>query len=455
MAGMAAAHEQRRLLGDEMKRQVFIPTRPRDACVYVGSIAPSVASHFAIPILRCRLLYGRMGSPPPPVYPGDDGMALSMGSLHSVLRGMKESIDTLHAEKRAPTKETKAMSAASKTIANLAQSGRNVVLRTQKIECPPCAFVPFVWPASVGEDAASGELLACMWRNLKQLPCRDGVVGDHGKLIDARKAWLPQLRVHNPDKGPTGTIYSVCGHPDAVFTDLGAPVTVIQRRAVTHTDSVHWPSVLALSSILFDWKSTTAMLDSTTEVSSQLRLELLSIHSATGRNTLAVATDCATVMRVWELIGSEMIEHVGVNEANLSLDEGLGLLAELLPTYIAATAAFLAAKRRMPVLEEDDDVAGDSDDERGGGGATGRDLTTGGSGKGQAGVEERAGAGASRSALGTAMGAATKGKAGRGGKRRALGTLSKNGASFAPFTKAAIEDRFRRIMDAAGDLGRY
>ena len=158
---------------------------------------------------------------------------------------------------------------------------------------------------------------------------------------------------------------------------------------------------------------------------------------------------------MWELIGSEMIEHVGVNEANLSLDEGLGLLAELLPTYIAATAAFLAAKRRMPVLEEDDDVAGDSGDERGGGGATGRDLTTGGSGKGQAGVEERAGAGASRSALGTAMGAATKGKAGRGGKRRALGTLSKNGASFAPFTKAAIEDRFRRIMDAAGDLGRY
>ena len=76
-----------------------------------------------------------------------------------------------------------------------------------------------------------------------------------------------------------------------------------------------------------------------------------------------VATDGATRIRVWRIVGRELVEYRGVDDADLTLPEGLELIAHLLPQYIAEAESMrhraLTAPPPLPHVDEGD--AGDDD----------------------------------------------------------------------------------------------
>ena len=127
---------------------------------------------------------------------------------------------------------------------------------------------------------------------------------------------------------------TVTGHPDAaVFhPDSAAPV-----NRVAHD--------LSLALLLFDWKTPTAMLPcDASGIEGQLCSEALAFRNRYGYSVPVVATDLCSAIRVWRFDGSILSEILSEDRTPLTLQEGMGIVWDLIREQIPVVGEWLSAQ---------------------------------------------------------------------------------------------------------------
>ena len=148
------------------------------------------------------------------------------------------------------------------------------------------------------------------------------------------------------------------------------------------------PAAATTALLVVDWKSRTKFVDGNqlNQQRAQMHMEMLALYRSTGRYVSGVLTDLSSGMRVWDVVGSVIVEWAGsaVNGA-LTLGEGFGVLNRILQREIAVTDALF--EQALRTVAEGGSGSDDSDDEapppgtgwEGGssGGAAGREGSAG------------------------------------------------------------------------------
>ena len=173
------------------------------------------------------------------------------------------------------------------------------------------------------------------------------------------------------------TWYVVDGCPDLLFLLKGFPTL----------QQVNFASIMRHCPLMIELKSETAMAKDA-DVAAQVVLQMLGQRAATRGPVLAAATDGCTRIRVWTSSGAFITEHLSSSGGPLSLAEGFGLIAQLLPASIAAIRELHAALRAADVDDDGDDDYDDGDDD-----ADYYDADADSSGSGAAGMTGGAGGG--------------------------------------------------------------
>jgi hypothetical protein len=264
-----------------------------------------------------------------------------------------------------------AMSAASETVVAAAVRKRGVVAVDAALPpgSTPLPFAMFEWQGArshtLTEPQATPLLETHFWAQLRaafpagSVDRPTGGLADYCKIADARSAKLTLGSVKYSSVGKRPVVASINGNPDAVITLHAA------------TDGVNG-SVLRFACALIDWKTPAEMKsENASRVRSQLTLEALAIRSIVPWPLPVIATDCATSIRVWVLVGHALTEYVVVTvqpdgtrlSRPLLLGEGCWLLARvLLPEAIAAATVALEAAVAEPLSEEEEDDDDENDD---------------------------------------------------------------------------------------------
>ena len=234
-------------------------------------------------------------------------------------------------------------------------------------DAPPFDWTPFRTVgggAREAEEPASPSLLSHFAKQLQRfVPVR---VEDARQLV--LKFLLPSdLTVRRR------IVYQ--GHADAIVA--------AERTTPGYTSSA------AAALLVVDWKSSTNFVDAgqLTQQRTKVQMEMLALSRLTGRFVPGVLTDLTTGMRVWDVVGSVIVEWTGsaVNGA-LTLCEGFGLLRRILLREIAVTDALL--EQALHNVREISSSGSDGSDDDfpspsgTGGGGVGRGGAAGGDGGG-------------------------------------------------------------------------
>jgi uncharacterized membrane protein YgcG len=284
------------------------------------------------------------------------------------------------------------MSKASQTLLGTALAQKNITAVTEHLSCDHVLLPAFNWAphgrallekeAAAGSEAGAVQAFPGLLEHFSQhLPAE---INCRGSLINAERA---PLEYFVAGEVRTGSV-QLRGHPDASFAHSAA---VKDDAALS----------LALSCLLIDWKTPTAMKNEAAKVRAQLVFQLLAFYTKFRRAIPIAATDCATSIRVWALQGRRLVEYVSPTGGPLGLSEGMGVVCALLSASIKEAEAYLLTLHSPLELDDDADEGPAGDGSRGGGSAGGGGGGGGGAGSGGGGGGGGVGGGhGQRSSLG-------------------------------------------------------
>ncbi len=220
--------------------------------------------------------------------------------------------------------------------------------------------------------------------------------------------------------------------------------TIQQVEVTGYTDAcvvpirTHPVQPLPCSAAIVDWKISAEV--SGAQVAAQLFFELLAFNMIHKRQIFAIATDCSTKMRVFELRGRRLIEYM-IGGSELSLEAGFGLVCAMLGSFLVAAEQHSVSGERLRLHFDDSDD--DDEDER----AEEPEHSSS-----AAATSSSAGGGASSSATaGSAIGGTDR----TAGRRRALAPISTNQlALYAEADKVKRQQAMERFFQATSPLRR-